>query len=394
VFRNSVLLPLDLIRAAIARAETGESVELVLDRKDELGRIARSFNTMVAALARSRAALRDRIVELESSQREVEILNEELRRQVAARSRHLAQVLPQVERFEETIGIGSLVDGRYRVEERLGEGAMGVVFGVRRMSDHKPLALKTILGGSQDDAIRFTREAEIAATIDHRNIVSVIDVGMHLGTPYFVMERLSGGALSAMGARFGDLPWVLPILRQIAEGLEDLQARGILHRDLKPANVLLDGDTERPVAKISDLGIARSNLADALAETHDLGSGERRIAETAPSALVGTFPYMAPELAQGASAYTAASDVFSFGVLAWEVATGALPYRVPPVFAVLAGERLADPLHAFEAAHDLEALLRRCLRQDVDARPTIADIVEALARLAPLEHAAAGGLGA
>jgi hypothetical protein len=392
IFRQSLIEPLNQLTDAISKAETGERVELATARKDELGRVARSFNRMVGSLADGRAKLAAQVLALEDQQLEIETLNEELRRQVAARSRHLAQVLPQLERFEGTIHIGAVVDGRYRVEEHLGAGAMGIVFGIRRVSDQKQLALKTMIGGSQEDAVRFTREAEIAATIDHPNIVTVMDVGMHQGIPYFVMERLGGGSLANASARFSDLRWVLPVLRQIASGLEDLDARGILHRDIKPANILLDGEPNNPIAKIADLGIARQDLADGLARTAEAGA--MSVGDTAPTALVGTFPYMAPELSQGAHAYTSAAEVFSFAVLAWEVCTGSLPFRLPPVFAVLSGEPLAEPLARFATSHEVEALLRRCLSQNVDSRPTIGEIAEVLESFAPTAENERGAVGA
>jgi hypothetical protein len=379
IFQRSVLGPLDVLLAGLAKAEAGERVVLPIERRDELGRVGRAFNTMVAALADDRASLQARLLDVRSRRAEIESLNEELRRQVAARSRQLSQLISQIERSVDHIEVGSTVDERYLIEDQLGAGAMGIVFSARRISDQKRFALKTILGGSHDVAVRFTREAEIAATVHHPHVVSIFDVGIHRNAPYLVMEYLSQGTLADAQDRFGDLGWLVPLLANVASGLCELHARGILHRDLKPANILLDGDPLNPVAKIGDLGIARSDLSEALAATAQAEPGERRAGGTAPNALLGTYPYMAPELAFGAGAYQAHSDMFSFGVLAWEVCTGALPFTIPPIVSAMSGLSLQKlPPMSDSAPAELVTLLERCLARETKERPTAEEAVAAL----------------
>jgi len=377
LYRSSVLRPIERLTAGLARAERGERVELPIEREDELGGVSRSFNTMVSALASGRETLAEKVTELQRQKDEIAGLNEELRRQIAARSRQLADALRRAGGPGEAIGPGLVLDDRYLVEEPLGEGGMGKVFGAKRLHDGRSLALKVISSASADDAVRFMREAELAATLAHENLVSVIDVGMHNGTPYFLMERLHGGSLADASDRFGEPGFVLPILGQVARGLRELHARGVLHRDLKPANVLLTGDAARPVAKIGDFGIASASIVSELGAT--MPADAAALSKTAPGSVMGTLPYMAPELAAGPKEYGPPSDVFAFGVLAWEVLAGSLPFRVPAVLTAMSGGVIGTPsTEALRVPGDVADLLHRCLSTAPDARPPLTEILRVL----------------
>jgi serine/threonine-protein kinase len=377
LYKDNILLPIERLTGGLARAASGERVALPVERRDELGGAARSFNVMVTALAEGRASIEEKVRALERQKAEIAALNEELRRQVAARSRQLADALRMAPGPADAIAPGVVLDGRYRVEGLLGAGGMGRVYAATRLHDGADLALKVIASASPDDAVRFMHEAELAATLAHDNLVSVTDVGMHLGTPYFLMERLHGGSLAEKTDRFGDAAFLLPILRQVARGLRELHARGVLHRDLKPANVLLTGDAACPVAKIGDFGIASGSLVGELAATipaSDL-SGQR----TAPGQVMGTLPYIAPELAGGPGVYGPPSDVFGFGVLAWEVLSGSLPFAVPPVLTAMAKGVVPPPrTDALRVPEEVCRLLLSCLSVLPEARPALADVVRAL----------------
>jgi len=284
----------------------------------------------------------------------------------------LATVRAQHEPSTGALEPGALIDGRYRIDKRLGGGGMGVVYAASRVRDERRLALKVMTGGTRDDAVRFTREAEIAAQLHHPNLVGVLDVGMHGGAPYLVMERLDGGALADAAARFGDLAFVLPVLAQVAAGLVELHAQGILHRDLKPANVLMT-DQDPPTAKIADFGISRVQTADELAATVTAGGAAF---QTAPGVLMGTYSYMAPELARGELGPPV--DVFAFGVLAYE-ALGINAFELPPIFEAI-WERaipVAAPLTA-AIAPELAKVLEATLALDPKARPTATELRQAL----------------
>jgi len=272
-------------------------------------------------------------------------LNEELRRQIGERARQLADALARLPAAA-ALDVGALVGERYRIRARLGAGGMGTVFEVERATDGQRLALKVLKGVSDREALaRFAREAQLMAELNHPNIVSVVDVDVsQSGSLYFVMELVRGGTLLAQRDRWGDVAWARPILRQIAEALAAMHARGIVHRDLKPANVLVDGGR----VKVSDFGIARLGRDDGDSTvTQDL---------TRTGAFLGTPRYAAPELSKGAREAQPASDIWSFGVLAEELLGDA------------AGKDAA-----------LRALVASCLGAEPASRPSAAALVDALA---------------
>jgi serine/threonine-protein kinase len=229
-------------------------------------------------------------------------------------------------------------------------------------------------------ASRFVREAEIAATVDHANLLPVLDVGLAGGTPFLVMELADGGSLDDMRDRFGDRAWALPLLAQVAAGLAALHERGIAHRDLKPANVLVtrgEGDEQR--ARISDFGISRIEDTGEVAVL----DATARPALTATGAAVGTPLYMAPEAARGAAGLPA--DVFGFGAMAYEMLAGMLPYSIPPAFEVLSGRAPSPPTTLAAAGVELpvaiERVLGACLSLDPAERPTAKQLSAAFAQV-------------
>jgi hypothetical protein len=301
---------------------------------------------------------------------EVTQLNVDLRHQVAARSRELTEALA---RSEGTVSpaaleVGEVFDGRYRVARLLGRGGMGAVYEVERTRDGRKLALKVVTAAlSTKHAARFAREAEIGARLHHENLVSILDVGIAEGlTPFLVMELVQGGSMEDKRARFGDVRWALPLLKQIAGGLTELHENQVVHRDLKPANVLLveHGASGRPIARISDFGISR------FGEIDDSG-----LTET--GALMGTPVYMPPEAWHGPARHPSA-DIFSFGVLAYEALTGRSPFAKPPVTYVRAGQPLPEPAGLDGVPHSQGKLVLACLLADPSGRPTARELTEGL----------------
>jgi hypothetical protein len=339
--------------------------------------------------------------QLEEQNLEVLRLNDELRRQIAARSRELANALARAcgpyaaaHAFSE----GDVVDGRYRVVRTLGAGAMATVFEVRRVADERRFALKILRGSSDASALaRFAREAHLACRITHPNVVAMVDVAVtEAGILYLVMEFVEGAPLSALSKEFGRPRWVLPVLSQIAEGLAVIHGKGVVHRDLKPANVLVESSDGHAVAKIADFGISTMTLGETASDTLVLElqdtldaetRSQRAVAQpdvtlTRTGMLVGTPRYMAPELARGASARPSA-DVFAFGAIAYEVLTGAFPFADDAVFARLHGRSYTPPPALEGLSLDLDpsvaAILDACLRTDPDARPSARELADALA---------------
>jgi serine/threonine protein kinase len=254
----------------------------------------------------------------------------------------------------------AILDGKYRVDQRLGRGGMGIVYRVHHLGLHKAFALKVIATFDKAFAARFREEAETLGKLKHPNIVAVTDFGIDTrgdGLPYLVMEYLEGSTLADWLRRLGPLPpeRALPIFESIAEAIDHAHDRNILHLDLKPGNVFVaDVEPQRETVKILDFGLARvvSDLSggerreqitpDREADRFDdgvaaasllrlgLGADERptsgSLEPLSAQRCLGTPAYMAPELFAGEAA-TRASDIYSFGVLIYEVLVGRVPFE-------------------------------------------------------------------
>ncbi len=306
-----------------------------------------------------------------------ELQKAEVQRHVAARSQDLAGALAKLANQPQELAPARTIDGRYRVVRKLGAGGMGAVYEVERVTDGRRLAVKTLRGrGGAAALARLAREAQIAAEVDHPNLMSVLDIGIADDGLYIAMPLVAGGSLEAFRSQFGDAAWAKPIIGQIARGLAELHGRGIVHRDLKPANVLVDGG----VARIADFGLASlgkdDNLTaagstfDALAPTEmSSGGGD---ALTQAGDVFGTPMYMAPELADGVADPKPASDIFALGVVAYELFTGKRPFSESPVHARLSGRKME-----LLDAPGVPALVMRCLDVDPAARPIASEIAAA-----------------
>jgi hypothetical protein len=346
---------------------------------------ARSRDDVIVRLERAR------VTELESRNREVAQLNDELRRQVAERSRELTAALARAQGgFAPTsaLAIGEVFHGRYRVARALGSGGMGAVYEVERTSDGRRLALKVVTGPIGGvEAARFFREAEIGASIRHPNLVSIVDVGIATDAPYLVMELVEGGSMEDHRRRFGDVAWALPILRQVAAGLAALHDHQIVHRDLKPGNVLLvePGDGRAPVAKISDFGISRRGAPDPdgvdpqVAPTQKSTLEERQVALTESGGILGTPLYMPPE-ALYAAALRPSADVFSFGLLAYEALSGRAPFKTLPGLAATSATHRPSSLEGEGVSTEIARLVLACLSSDPADRPRARELAEAMAK--------------
>jgi len=206
---------------------------------------------------------------------------------------------------------GTLV-GRYRIISRLGSGGMGDVYLAEDKELKRQIALKLIsptLGANLSSRTRFIREAQAAARLSHPNIVTIHEVGEFKGRPYIAMEFVEGESLRELIERDKlPLAQVLKIGIQICEGLQEAHIAGIVHRDIKPANILID---RRGQAKLLDFGLAAMQGAQAL---------------TKSGSTLGTVNYMSPEQVLGKNA-DARSDIFSLGIVLYEMISGRLPFH-------------------------------------------------------------------
>jgi len=209
--------------------------------------------------------------------------------------------------------MGQVIGGRYELGERLGSGGMADVYVAHDRTSERTVALKLLREGLSTDptfVARFTREARAAASITHPRVVRVLDANSVDGRHYIAMELVPGGTLKQVLQRQGPFPErrALRIAREIADGVAAAHARGIIHRDLKAQNVLIDAAGH---PKVADFGIARTTEETSLTQT---------------AALLGSVHYLAPEQAAGGPVDERA-DVYSLGVLLYEMLTGILPFR-------------------------------------------------------------------
>jgi tRNA A-37 threonylcarbamoyl transferase component Bud32/FtsZ-binding cell division protein ZapB len=277
--------------------------------------------------------------------------------------------------------------GQYRVEALLGQGGMGVVYRGYDVKLQRPVALKCLsreLVQDADRRKRFLLEARAAARINHPAVAQVYDVDEHEGETFIAMELVEGRTVAQLiQGRELDLLGAIDVALQVACGLGKAHSFGIVHRDIKPANVMVAGDGH---AKILDFGLAK--LVAAGGWTTTVGGellDQTTMTQTLAGAVKGTPAYMSPEQVKGGEV-GAASDLFSLGVMLYEMATGELPFQretpLETMHAVAFDEAPSVHTKLPDLPADLQRIIERCLqKRPQDRYPDAAQLAEALRQL-------------
>jgi serine/threonine-protein kinase len=264
--------------------------------------------------------------------------------------------------------VGELVAGRYRLDERIGAGAMGVVWQAEDTRLGRTVAMKVLHpdAADADAASRMRHEAKLLAQIEHGNVVRVFDAGLtDLGRPFVVMECVRGDSIARQIASHGPFPWyrAVELALQIADGLACAHDLGIIHRDLKPANVLVVNDARgRQTAKIIDFGLAKGSKVS-----------DRTRIPTRTGEVFGTPAYMSPEQVRGETV-DLRTDIYAFGAMLFEMLTGRRMWQYASVVEVLYAQlHEAPPLvraHVADVPPEIEAIVARCVCKHASGRFT------------------------
>lgn len=274
---------------------------------------------------------------------------------------------------------GRILDGRYQIEMRVGEGGMAYVYRARDRESGRLVAVKVLMArlvGDQEAVGRLRREAQVAMRLEHPNVCGILAFGQAGGLPYLVMPFLEGETLSRRETRHGPMPQALAVslLRQLCLGLQHAHDAGVLHRDLKPENVMLVPGThpgeERAV--VMDFGLAKESVV-----------GPEVMKLTATGVVLGTPEFMSPEQIRG-KPIDSRSDVFALGVLGFELLSGRLPFEGTTAQETMLAHLTGQPLRLRQVNPKVSARLERVIAQAMAHKPetrfqSMAELEEALA---------------
>ncbi len=278
--------------------------------------------------------------------------------------------------------LGSIIAGRYRIERVLGAGGMGFVYAARNLNLNELVAVKVLhpkVAVDEESTERFLREARACVKIKNEHVVKVLDVftGDMMTPPYILMEFLEGAELGKVLSEHGPMPIQMAVdyLLQACEAIAEAHAYGIIHRDIKPANLLLTHTSDgAPFVKVLDFGISKALAPD--------DGSNQNLTET--TAVFGSPTYMSPEQVRSAKHVDARADVWSLGVVLFELLTGRVPFRGESMSGLLASIVADAPMSLTSLRPDappgLDRVVAGCLEKNRDMRiPSVADLAQLLA---------------
>jgi serine/threonine-protein kinase len=259
--------------------------------------------------------------------------------------------------------LADILSGSYEIEGEIGRGGMGIVYSARDLKLKRRVAIKVLppdLAFREEIRIRFTREAQTAARLQHPHIVPIHSVGDEGGLVYFVMAYVDGESLAARLRRRERLPIeeARRIMKETSDAMGMAHAMGVIHRDIKPDNILLEGTRRRVM--VTDFGIAKALVEDG-------GSSL-----TGTGVAIGTPAYMSPEQASGDSEIDTRSDIYSLGVVGFEMLSGDVPFKAPTVAGILL-KQVSEPVPDLtklreDCPDELAFTVMRCLDKDPENR--------------------------
>jgi serine/threonine-protein kinase len=291
--------------------------------------------------------------------------------------------------------LGQILAGKYRIEERLSEGGMGTVYRGTHVLMDKTVAIKVLrlsLAADEKIVARFSREARAASRISHPHALSVTDFGeAENGVVFLVMEYLSGHTLKEIIRQEGPmpLPRAVEILRQVGGALDAAHGQGVVHRDLKSDNIMLLSSSGTDYAKVLDFGIAKIKEPE----------GEYNPGLTAPDLVIGTPQYMSPEQCSQSPDIDARSDIYSLGVILYEMLVGHVPFTGGSPTAIML-KHLQEPAPSLlDERGDVPEAVGRVVARAMEKRPedryqTVGELVEDFTIAAGMEPASVSSSGA
>lgn len=285
--------------------------------------------------------------------------------------------------------LGQTLAGKYRIENRLSEGGMGTVYRATHVLMEKTVAIKVLrpsLAADEKIVARFSREARAASKISHPHALSVTDFGeADDGVVFLVMEYLSGKTLKDIIREEGPmpLPRVVEIIRQVGGALDEAHGQGVVHRDLKSDNIMLTGASGADYAKVLDFGIAKIKEPE----------GGYDPALTAPDLVIGTPQYMSPEQCSQSPDIDARSDIYSLGIIIYEMLVGHVPFLGESPTAIMLKHLQHPAPSVLDERNDLPEAVDTVVKRAMEKRPenryeTVSELVEDLTIAAGVERAA------